>query len=355
MADDKDNKTHDPTAKRLDDARKKGEVATAPEMRHAVMLLAMWVGTVTVGLGAVGSLGRVAAGLWSGAGDLRIGPDGAHRFASGLFGELLRDLGPLFGLFVAAAVLIGVAQGRPSFSPARLKPKWSKLSPVAGLKRMLGLQGLVEFGKTLVKTALVLGVAAWVLKPYLAGAQLFVGLEPMAIVALTGRMASDLLWSILLLVGALAAADFVYQHRAFLGRMRMSLQELKDEHKENDGSPEVKARQRQIGAARVRSRMMAAVPTASVIVTNPTHYAVALRYDHGAMRAPVVVAKGVDRIALKIREIAGEHKVPIVESPPLARALFATAEVDRPIPVEHYAAVAEIISYVLELARSRRR
>jgi len=137
-------------------------------------------------------------------------------------------------------------------------------------------------------------------------------------------------------------------------RMRMSLQEIKDEHKESDGDPKIKAKIRQMQMQKAKRRMMAAVPKASVIITNPTHYAVALKYDHGAMAAPVVVAKGVDALALKIREVATASGVPIVENRPLARALYASADLDKPIPTEHYAAVAEVISYVLRLARQRR-
>jgi flagellar biosynthetic protein FlhB len=163
-----------------------------------------------------------------------------------------------------------------------------------------------------------------------------------------------MLKAVALLVGALALFDWVYQRRTYLSRMRMSLQEVKDEHKDSEGDPHVKARIRAIGAERARRRMMSAVPTASVIITNPTHYAVALKYDHGKMAAPVVVAKGADAVALKIRELAMAAKVPILESPPLARALFASAEIDRPIPTEHYKAVAEIIGYVMRLANARR-
>jgi flagellar biosynthetic protein FlhB len=164
-------------------------------------------------------------------------------------------------------------------------------------------------------------------------------------------LAFQLVKTIGILVIALAAADFAYQRYAFIQRMKMSRQEIKDEHKDADGDPKIKARIRGIQMRRARQRMMAAVPEASVVITNPTHYAIALKYEHGQMMAPVVVAKGVDLVALKIREIAAQAGVPIVESPPLARALFASAEVERPIPIEHYAAVAEIISYVLRLAR----
>jgi len=353
VSDETDNKTFDPSAKRLEDARKKGEVAVAAEMRHAVMLAAMWVAAASIAVPTLAGLAQFAGGLWGRAGDLRIARS-AQPFTAWLLSELAWLLGPLLGLFVVAALLIGVAQGRPTLAAARLRPKWSRLNPASGAKRLLGKQGLVEFGKTLLKCFGVATVCWAVLRPHLAALVTTVGMEPLAIAALAGSLVHESLVSVLLLVGAIAAFDLVYQHRSFMSRMRMSQQELKDEHKDSDGDPVVKAKQRQIGAARVRSRMMAAVPSATVVVTNPTHYAVALKYDHGAMRAPTVVAKGADRIALRIRELAAEHKVPVIESPPLARALFASADIDRPIPLDHYAAVAEIISYVLQLARSRR-
>jgi flagellar biosynthetic protein FlhB len=182
----------------------------------------------------------------------------------------------------------------------------------------------------------------------------FVGYSPAAVGAAAGTLMFQVIRAVAILVLLLALADFIYQRRAFLKRMRMTLQELKDEHKQSEGDPKIKAKIRQIQMQRARSRMMAAVPDASVIITNPTHYAIALKYEHGAMAAPVVVAKGVDAVALRIRELASEAKVPIVEAPPLARALYATAAMDRPIPIEHYAAVAEIIGYVMRLARQVR-
>lgn len=354
MSAEADNKTHDPTPKRLDDARRKGEVAVAPEMRHALMLLAMFAGCSLLAAHTVQAVGRLSEGLWGRAEDFRFDPAGAQQLASALLMEVAAALAPMLGLMLLAGLAIGGVQGRPTLAWSRLKPQWKKLNPAAGLKRLFGKQALIEFAKTLAKCAAVLLVASLVLRPHWVALEQLVGMDPLAILRTSGTLALAMIKAMLLLVGALAAFDFLYQHRAFLQKMRMSLQEVRDEHKESDGNPEVKARQRQIGAARVRSRMMAAVPTASVIVTNPTHYAVALKYDHGAMRAPVVVAKGADLVALRIRELATEHKVPIIESPPLARALFANAEVERPIPVEFYATVAEIISTVMKLARGRR-
>lgn len=347
-----EDKSHAPTIKRLEDARRKGEVAVAPEMRHAVMLGAAWLGASLIGQ-ALLTLLQFSAGVWRSAGSLRLAA-GGQGFAGWLMHELAARLGALLALFLLAAIAIGFLQGRPSFAPARLGLKWSRLNPAAGLTRLLGPRGLIEFGKTLLKCAGVALVCWWSLRPLLGGMASVVGLAPSALALVVAGIAHGLLGHVLLLVALIAGADFLYQHRAFLTRLRMSFQELKDEQRESDGDPAVKARQRRIAAERARRRMMAAVPTAAVVVTNPTHYAVALKYAHGDMRAPVVVAKGTDRVAQRIREIAAEHRIPLVESPPLARALHASAELDRPIPVEFYAAVAEIISFVLRLAKARR-
>lgn len=350
-AEDKDQKTHDPTQKRLDDARGRGEVATAPETKHALMLLGMLMLFGSLGLHFLANLATMLTVLWGGADDIRIAPDNAQSFAGALLAGIGQMLAPLLALLLACGVLIAFVQGRPTIAWARLAPKWSKLSPVAGLGRMFGKQGLVEFGKTLVKCLAVGGVALWVVWPRFSAIDTAVGMDPLAIARTSAGLVLDMLKAVLLLVTALAAFDWFYQRRSFLGRMRMSLQEIKDEHKESEGDPHVKARIRSIQVQRARRRMMAAVPEASVVIANPTHYAVALKYEHGAMRAPVVVAKGMDAVALKIREIAEANGVPVVENKPLARALHASAEIDRPIPVEHYAAVAEIISYVMRLAR----
>ncbi|MET1754358.1 flagellar biosynthesis protein FlhB [Novosphingobium sp. RD2P27] len=350
---DKDQKTQEPTQKKLDDARKKGDVAMAQEMRHAVMFVAMIFVCGSLGVATLTKLQNVFVRLWGRADDLSLEPAGAQAFATGLLGELALILAPMFAVLVAFAVLIVFAQGRPTVSWSKLQPKWSKISLVAGLKRMFGPRGLIEFAKTLAKFVFVITVAIIVVWPKTVALDQLIGMGPEAVARTTGMIVLTMLKAVALLVGALALFDWIYQRRSFLSRMRMSLQEVKDEHKNAEGDPHVKARIRSIQAERARSRMMAAVPTASVIITNPTHYAIALKYDHGAMAAPVVVAKGVDAVAMKIRELATEAKVPIVESPPLARALFASADIDRPIPTEHYKAVAEIIGYVMRLAKGR--
>lgn len=352
-APDKDQKTHEPTEKKLQDAREKGEVAIAPEMRHATMLLAGVIVVGWAGSAALANLRDMFVRLWGSAEDFTIEPAGAEQLATGILLEVARALAPLLGLLIGFALLILFVQGRPTLAWTRVAPKWSKLNPATGLGRLFGMRALIEFGKTLLKFAAVTSVALVVIWPKAVALDLLIGSGPEAIGSAATSLVFMMVKAVALLVAALAIFDFAWQRRSFLNRMRMTLQEVKDEHKQNEGDPKIKAKIRQIGMQRVRKRMMAAVPTASVIVTNPTHYSVALKYDHGDMAAPTVVAKGVDAIAMKIREIATEHGVPIVESPPLARALYATVEIDHPIPTEHYKAVAEIIGYVMRLAKRR--
>jgi len=349
---DKDQRTHEPTQKKLDDARKRGEVAMAPEVRHATMMTGALIVTGWVGISAIRHLGMMMTRLWGSAEDYPLDSGGAQNLMTGVARHFAFSLLPVFGVLFACAVATIFLQGRFVLSWSRLAPKWSKLNPASGFKRIFGMRALVEFAKTLAKFSAIGLVVFMVLKPRMTGFDQLVGFAPGAVGAAAGELGYEAIRAVLLLVMALALFDFVYQRRAFMKRMMMTLQEVKDEHKQSDGDPKIKAKIRQIQMQRSRKRMMAAVPEASVIITNPTHYAIALKYDHGAMAAPVVVAKGVDAIALRIREIATESKVPIVESPPLARALYAAVDIDRPIPIEHYAAVAEIIGYVMRLART---
>jgi flagellar biosynthesis protein FlhB len=354
MADSDSDKTEAPTQKRLEDAREKGQVPSTPEMRHATMFLGMMIVTGGMGSWTLARLGAMLVRLWGDADDYRLDPDGAQSLVTGIMLQFGLALAPLAAILFACALSTLFLQGRPTLAWARLAPQWSKLSPVAGLSRMFGMTPLVEFAKTLAKFVVIVTVAAMILAPQAVGLDQLIGAQPQAIAQAAGELAFRLVKAVGILVMLLAGGDFIYQRRAFLKRMRMTRQEVMDEHKQADGDPKIKARIRNIRMQRAKQRMMAAVPTASVIVTNPTHYAVALKYEHGAMAAPMVVAKGVDLLALRIREVATAAGVPIVESPPLARALYATVDIDRPIPVEHYAAVAEVISYVMRLAKRAR-
>ncbi len=350
---DKDQKTHAPTEKKLADARAKGDVANAQEMRHAIMFTGAIIVAASLGSDAIVRMTPLLMRLWGRADDYRLVPEGAENFITGVMLAIGSALLPVMALLLVLSLLTAFSQGRPSFSWSRIGLKWSKLSPVGGLARIFGLKAAVEFAKTLAKLGAVIAIAGVVVWPKAVGLTQLIGSELGDIGQTSAAIVVQMMKAIVLLVVTIAAFDFLWQRYSYLKRMMMSLQEIKDEHKQSEGDPAIKARIRAIGIARARKRMMAAVPGASVIITNPTHYAIALRYDHGAMAAPLVVAKGVDLVALRIREVAKGAGVPIVESPVLARAIYASVEIDRAIPVEHYAAVAEIIGYVMRLAKRR--
>jgi flagellar biosynthetic protein FlhB len=342
---DKESQTEAPTPKKLEDARKKGQIASSPETKHGAMFAAAIFGLGLLGMAGL-NLKIMLARMLEGAHEVPLDSGGTMNFLWGVSGRLSLTLLPVFGLFIAAAILGGVLQGRPTLSWSRVKPKFSKLNPMSNFKRIFGP---VEFLKTLAKFSVVLVAAVIVLWPslYALEAALFVGPGQLLV------MAESLLWKLLLtitiIVVGIAVADNVYQRIAFLKRMRMTKQQVKDEHKDTEGDPHIKARVRAIQRERSRQRMMAAVPTASVVITNPTHYSVALTYEHGKSNAPKVVAKGVDEVAMRIREMAAEHGVPVIAKPPLARALYASVKIDQEVPEEHFVAVAEVISYVMKL------
>ncbi|MCX4198382.1 flagellar type III secretion system protein FlhB, partial [Methylobacterium organophilum] len=254
------------------------------------------------------------------------------------------------GLAVVAGLAAGLLQHPLVFSAETLMPKFSRLSPMAGVKRLLGVEALFQFGKGLAKIAAVGVVGAVMLWNDRDRLEVFARLDPAASMPAILSLSLKLLAGMLCMHLAITLGDALYARFRWRKRHRMSKEELKQEMKESEGNPEVKGRLKQLRMARVKKRMMAAVPTATVVVTNPTHYAVALRYETG-MAAPVCVAKGVDALALRIRAVAAEHGVAVIENPPLARALHATVEIDREIPAEHYRAVAEVIGFVLRLRR----
>ena len=253
-------------------------------------------------------------------------------------------------LIVVAAIAGNLVQHRLVFTAEALKPTLSKISPMSGFKRVFGKQAIANLIKGLVKLTLLGAVLAAILWPERHKLEAMVQLDPAGIIGTMRALSLRLLGATVALLAVIAAADYLFQYRQWFERQKMSLREMKEEFKTTEGDPHIKGRIRALRQARMKKRMMAAVPKASVVITNPTHFAVALQYDKG-MAAPVCVAKGADAIALKIREVAGKNEVPIVENPPLARALYATVEIDEEIPTEHYQAVAQVIGYVMKLKR----
>ena len=326
----------------------RAEIAQSREINTWFMLAAIGLLLVFV---LPATMERLARGLAAFTDPQRfIAADGVmwEAVGAGLMGVAGSLVVP-FVILMLAAVAGSVVQTGFVFATERIGFDVSHLSPLAGVKRLFSLRGFVELGKSVAKVGVVGAVAVMMLRGEIDRVSHMAALTPEDMVAEIGRLVLRLLAGILAVLTALAGADYIYQRLHLIRGLRMSRREIKEEQKQAEGDPLVRARLRQIRTDRARKRMMAAVPGASVVITNPTHYAVALKYELGESGAPTVVAKGTDLIALKIREVAEENGVPIVENPPLARALHAGVEIDREIPPEHYKAVAEIIGYVFRL------
>ena len=241
------------------------------------------------------------------------------------------------------------------WSPSKIAPDFGKLNPLEGLKRMFGLDGVVQFFKSLAKIAAVSIVAYMILAPRLSALQQMPALDIAAILPVSIDALRALTVAVLIVFGLIAGLDWFWQYQRFMARMRMSREEIKQDSKDTEGDPHVRAKQRQLRMVRAKRRMMQNVPKATLVVMNPTHYAVALRYVQGETPAPICVAKGLDTLALKIRSVAEGHDIPVVEDPPLARALYGAVDIDQTIPRQHYEAVAKIIGFILSARRGRGR
>ncbi len=351
---DKDQKTEEPTPKRLEDARKKGDIVKSQD----VPIWFLFMGAAAILAGAEPLARSIASPLTSMLDHphaFQLTGGGAVRLARDVVITIGIPLGVILGVFFVAALAGHLAQSMPLWTTEKMKPDISKLDPLKGIGRMFGPQGWMNLLKSILKIiaiSVALGYAVWPDRDLMIKSG---ELEPVALLAALQESAGRLMIAALVAVGVLAAIDYVWQRQSFMSRMKMSRQEIKDEHKQSEGDPHIKAKLRQIRMERSRKRMLAAVPTATVIVTNPTHYSVALRYDPEKDAAPICVAKGVDELALRIREVAKGAEVPIVENVPLARALYAAVDVDETVPREHFEAVAKVISFVLGTAKGRRR
>jgi len=353
MADESDSsdKTEDPTQKRLDEALERGDVVKSQELNTwfviagGTLVLSTFAGSV--GDSIMMPLRNLLANAWM----IRTDGPGLLALAQSLEYAMVGALGLPLVMLALAAIAGNMLQHRLVWSGEQLKPKFSKISPASGAKRLFGKQALANFAKGLFKLATLGAVMTAILWPERHRLESLVRFDPAALLGVTNSMTVHLMGAVVALLAVVAIGDYLFQYRQWFERHKMSLQEMKEEFKQSEGDPHIKGKIKQLRQARMRKRMMAAVPKASVIITNPTHYSVALSYERG-MSAPICVAKGVDSIAFKIREIAKAHEVPIVENVPLARALYATVEIDAEIPVEHYHAVAEIIGYVMGLRRN---
>ena len=353
MAEERDETEHteDPTPRRLDEAIKRGDVVKSIEVSTWFLIAGGTLVLMAFAGPMANSLQATLRGVLAHSYQIPADGPGIAELARTLAMHVLAAIGiPLF-LLTLAAFAGNAVQHRILFSFDPVMPNLSRISLTAGLGRLLSKQALANFFKGLVKLVLFGSVLAALLWPQRHRLGAMVGSDPALILPAARSLAMQMLGTVVAILAVVAAADYLFQYRQWYERQKMSVREMKEEFRQAEGDPAIKAKIRQMRQARARKRMMAAVPKASVIITNPTHFAVALQYERG-MNAPLCVAKGADLIARKIREIAEAHDIPIVENPPLARALHGTVEVDQEIPQEHYRAVAEIIGYVMKLRRA---
>lgn len=344
---DQASKTEQPTPRRLQQARGRGQVVQSQDLNVWASLAATSLLLATLVPWAAGRLMQLCLPFIERPEQMRVTVEAAQRSLL----ELLLDSGalaaPLQLALCALGVGVAVAQTGLLFAPQKLKPDFAHLSPMQGLKRILSLRGLFELTKSVLKFAIVAAAVAIVLHPALLSIEAMPTAPLSATLAQIDGLVVRMTAAVAAITALLAGGDYLYQRFSFMQQMRMSKHEVQEEHKQTEGDPHVKGRIRQLRKERARRRMMAAVPKATVVITNPTHYAVALAYDMGKMAAPKLVAKGIDAVALRIREVASKAGVPVFENPPLARTLHRSVEVDDEIPPEHYQAVAQVIGYVM--------
>ena len=352
-SEDDSQKTEDPTGRRLQEAREQGQVAKSQEVNNLLMILALTLSVVVFGGGMARDIVNMTLPFIE-APD-KVPTDIGHLTTVGwkLLGMVLFAGAAPLAIALFAAFGAGYLQFGLILSGESLVPDLEKISPLKGLKRMFSLRSVAEFLKGILKIAVVGGIVYLVITPSVGDLHKLIGMEVVQLLGIISDLLGRLLITVFAAMVVIALLDVFYQRYEHIKGLRMSRQEIKDEMRESEGDPLVKGRLRQLRMERARKRMMAEVPKADVVVTNPTHYAVALKYDQLEMSSPKVVAKGVDKVAQKIREIAAENNVPVIENPPLARGLYAAVEIDQEVTPEFYKAVAEVIGFIYRMKRRK--
>lgn len=344
---DKSQKTEEPTPRRLEKAREDGQIAQSKELSHWFVLSAITIILVFI---APDMLKKISHSL-----KFYLEFSSELPFSSADLTEMisrtLTDIGmalflPVL-LIIVAGLAAGMAQTKLNISTKNIQPKLDKLSPLKGLKKLFGVKALVEFTKNLVKFAIIAFIAFLIMVPVMDEFHLIPELTTIEMLMTIADHTKRLFLAVISVIAVIAVIDYGYQRYTHLRDLRMTKQEVKEEFKDSEGDPHIKQKLRAIRQERAQQRVQQAVPEATVVITNPTHYAIALKYDMEVMEQPEVVAKGMDHLALRIRKIAGEHDIPIIEDPPLARALCGALEVGDQVPVKFYEAVAQVIRYVL--------
>ncbi len=350
MAEDDDSKTEQPTGKKLGKAREEGHIAQSQEVKTAAVLLAISVVVWLIAPPVMMRFKSYFTRFLEQPHAIRV-TDVPSLMA--LINDVLSHVGLLMavplGFLLTVGVLAAVAQTGFMLVWEKLSPDLNKINPMTGFGRLFSLLSVVELGKSIAKLLVVAGLFYLMLRPRIGELEMLPTMEMGGILSYLQYVLLRLLFAVVFIEVLIAVGDWFFQRYSFMKKQRMTKQEVKEEHKQSEGDPLIKSRMRSMRIQRARQRMMAAVPKADVVVTNPTHFACALKYDAETMNAPVLVAKGQDFLALRIRELAEAHEIPIVENPPLARALYASVELDKEIPPDHYKAVAEVISYVMRL------
>ena len=349
--DDDASKTEEPSERKISKAKEEGDVAISQDAKSFIMLLGtlfivwLFIPIMFKWLKVIGSsfISR-SANTHVDAGNFIV------LLQQGTFG-FFKVMAIPFAVFMILGIFASLSQTGFIYAPKKIAPDWNKLNFFAVIPKFINKQKIVESIKGIIKIIVVTVLAYFVLKPYIIKTELLPTMDTYGILDYIHEIVVLLLFTVTIAVLVIAAGDYAWQKYSHLLKLRMTKQEVKEEYKQMEGDPLIKSKIRQIRMDRARQRMMENVPKADVVIVNPTHYAVALEYKMNEMPAPKVTAKGVDNVALRIKALAEDNDIPIVENPPLARALFASTELDQTIPTEHFQAVAEVINYVMQLKK----
>jgi len=347
-SDEGGEKTEAPTGKRLEEARSEGQIAKSPELTTAAFLLGSIVTMAFAGPPLWEFLINAMGKNLSTAGDGERGPMAMVAWVQGLGYQTLFAMSGLLGAMTVIAITVQYAQIGSMLSSKPLTPKWSRLNPIKNAGNILGSQAFIELGKSLIKMLIVSWAAYVTVAPAWPDIQGLAGQSPDALLSVVHKYGFALLKNCGLMFLALAGADYALQRWRTMESLKMTKQQVKDESKSQEGDPAIKGRRRSVARERLRRQMFANVKKADVVIVNPTHIAIALKYDTGIAPAPYVLALGQRKVAQRIKELAFAHGVPVIENKPLARALIATAQVGSVIPVEMYLAVAEVLAFVMK-------
>lgn len=353
MADSDEEKTEEPTHKRLEDARKKGQVAYSKEVGNFFMIFTLTIIVIMLAPSVMKNTSANLAEYLSRAAEFEATPSGFADMGASAVINTLKALALPFILLVAAAFAASFIQNGFNISADPITPKLEKISIKKGFERIFSQRSFMEFVKGIIKIIIIGIVAYFAVIGKIKTLEQTPSAETEDVMFLLKSLCSSILVAVCVAIFLIAIMDFMYQKLQFIKQMRMSKHEIKEEYKQQEGDPKIKGKLKQMRMERARKRMMAAVPTADVVITNPTHYAIALKYEQDKTAAPIVVAMGVDKIAERIKELAEENKVPIVRNAPLARALYDEGDLEKEIPFAHYQSVAEVISYVYKLKNKK--